>query len=432
MPLKLERTDERLTRRTGLILVNRFGDKVNLASTIDRAFREPGSNRGLEASEYVLTMAEMLIDGATCLEDVRLFDNDEAYKEMADVRHYPTSDAIGDWLRRHGGTDGETRLWNVIASLIQTMTGGSGLTLDIDGTLIEADKGDAQMTYKDFRGYHPLVGGSVELGLFVGSRFQHGNAVPQQDLVSFIHHCIGNAPGTFSTIRSDSAAYNHFVLNDCFKSGRRFSITADHDEAVLEAVRRIRQNAWKQGRNDDGTRADYQLAETIHTMNEGSHAFRLVVKRTQRHHQDDLFDGNYHYWIIATSIPEEEKDAQAIIDFHNQRGEFEKMIGEFKHHYGLDHLPCGQFSANSLYFTIGILAFTLVQLLKRHYFGHEWKKKSVRSLRYHWLHLPSRIVSHARYTIAKVATIPLIFEQLLRIYLQLCFAPLRGRRPAPP
>jgi len=36
MPLKLEQTDERLTRRTGLILVNRFGDKINLASKIDR------------------------------------------------------------------------------------------------------------------------------------------------------------------------------------------------------------------------------------------------------------------------------------------------------------------------------------------------------------------------------------------------------------
>jgi hypothetical protein len=301
MPLKLERTDERLTRRTGLILVNRFGDKINLASKVGRAFRVPGSNRGLEASEYVLTMAEMIIDGATCLEDVRLFENDEAYKEMADVRHYPTSDAIGDWLRRHGGSDGETRLWTVIASLIQTMTGGSGLTLDIDGTLIEADKGDAQMTYKDFRGYHPLVGGSVELGLFAGSRFQHGNAVPQEDLVSFIKQCMINLPGTFSTIRSDSAAYNHFVLNDCFANRRRFSITADHDEAVLASVRRIPQNAWKQGRNDDSTRADYQVAETIHTMNECTHAFRLVVKRTQRRHQDDLFDGNDHYWIIATN-----------------------------------------------------------------------------------------------------------------------------------
>ena len=184
MRLKLERTDERLTRRTGLILINRFGEKINLASAINRAFREPGSNRGFDASDYILALSGMIIDGATCLEDIRLFENDEAYKEMAEVRHYPSSDAIGDRLRRYGGTDGEALLWIVISSLIQTMTGGSGLTLDLDGTLIEADKGDAQLTYKGSRGYHPLVGGCTELGLFVGSRFQHGNATPHSPLAS--------------------------------------------------------------------------------------------------------------------------------------------------------------------------------------------------------------------------------------------------------
>ena len=147
------------------------------------------------------------------------------------------------------------------------------------------------------------------------------------------------------------------------------------------------------------------------------------VNRPRATTQHDLFDGAYKYWIISTNIPQKERDAQAIIHFHNGRGEFEKMIGELKAHYGLDHMPCGQFSANSLYFTIGILAFTLVQLLKRHYFGDEWKKKSVRSLRYYWLHVPSRIISHARYTIAKVAMARSYFEQLLSIYLRLCAAP---------
>jgi len=423
MRLKLERTDERLTRRTGLILINRFGEKVNLASSINRAFGEPGSNRGRDASDYVLALSEMIIDGATCLEDIRLFENDEAYKELADVRHYPSSDAIGDWLRRHGGTDGEKRLWTVISSLIQNITSPSGLVLDIDSTLIEADKGDAQPTYRGFRGYHPLVGGCTELGLFVGSRFQHGNAVTQEHLVSFIHECLTNAPGTFSTIRLDSIGFNQFVMNDCYDNKRCFSITADHDSAVMQAVREIPKNAWKQGHYVDGTRADYHVAETVHAFRACPHAFRLVVKRSRRHYQSDLFDGENHYWIIASNIPQEDKDAQAIIHFHEQRGLFEKMIGELKHNYGLDHLPCGQFSANSLYFTIGLLAFTLVQLLKRHYFGPDWKHKSVRSLRYYWLHLPSRIVSHARYTVAKVAAVPLVFEKLLSVYLQLCLAP---------
>jgi hypothetical protein len=355
-----------------------------------------------------------------------LFENDEAYKEMAEVKHYPTSDAIGDWLRRHGGPDGEQRLWTVISSLNQSgmAGGGSNHTLDIDGTLIEADKGDAAMTYKGFRGYHPLLGGCIEMGLFTGSLFQQGNLSPQEGLVDFITQCTKNVPGTFSTVRSDSAAYNYHVINYCFENNLRFSITADRDIAVMEAINKIPESDWIEGKNDDdGSPTGYQVAETLHSLVETTGDFRLVAKRTRRTHQHDLFDGPYTYWIIATNIPYKEKDTQAMIHFQNGRGQFEKMIGELKHHFGLDHMPCGQFDANGLYFTIGILAHTLVQLLKRDHFGADWKKKSVRSLRYYWLHVPSRIISHARYTIAKVAMSRVLFEQLLHIYLQLCLAP---------
>jgi hypothetical protein len=423
MPIKLEHTTERLTRRTGLVLVNRFGETVKLPAQINRAFPAPGSNRGLPPSDYVLTLVEMIIDGAVCLEDVRLFENDDAYSALTERDGYPSSDAIGDWLRRHGGPDGERRLWTVMNHLLNTMTSGSGLTLDIDGTIIEADKGDAAMSYKGIRGYHPLLGACTELGIFVGSRFQQGNAAPQEELVSFIHQCEHNLPGRFTTLRSDSAAYNSAVINDCFARGRRFTITADHDTAVMERIQKISRNAWKQGRNPDGAKADYHVAETVHTMDNTTDTFRLVVKRERRSHQADLFEGTYRYWIIATNFSEQEKSAQAVLDFHNERGEMERLIGELKHHYNLDHLPCGQFGANGLYFTIGLLAFTLVQLLMRHYFGAEWKRKSIRSLRYYWLHLPSRIVSHARYTIARVATSLARFEQLLAMYLRLLLAP---------
>ena len=423
MPLKLEHTEERLTRRAGLVLVDRFGKQLKLAAKIDHAFPTPGSNRGRSSSDYLLTLAEMLIDGAMHLEDVRAFHQDEAYKQMTEREDYPSSDAIGDWLRRYGAADGEGRLWSVLGELIEHIARGTELTLDIDGTIIEADKGDATWTYKELRGYYPLLGACTELGLFVGSRFQHGHASPQAELVSFVHECVANLPGRIRTIRSDSAGYNHHLMNDCFNNHRRFTITADHDAAVMEALSKIPKKAWKHGVLEDGKAADYDVAETLHIMQGSVEAFRLVIKRSERTTQSDLFEGNYHYWIIATNIPAHEMDANAIIEFHNKRGEMERLIGELKHHYNLDHLPCGQFHANALYFTIGILAFTLVQLLKRHYFGNDWAKRSIRSLRYYWLHIPARLVSHARYTVARIAINYALFQQLLRVYAQLSLAP---------
>lgn len=422
--LKLERTEERLTRRTGLVLVDRFGKKIDLANKIDRAFGRPGSNRGMAASDYVMTLVEMLIDGAMHLEDVKDFERDEAYKLMTGREHYPTSDALGDWLRRKGGKEceEEKKLMTVDAELINALTKERGKTLDVDASVIEADKGDAVYTYKEIRGYQPLLAACPEVGLFINSRFQHGNENTQGDIKSFIEESIRLVPGTIDTVRIDSVGYNHFVFNYCFEKHLKFTITADHDIAVMEKVRKIPESAWEKGKNEDGSNANYDIAETIHTMNNSKDSFRLVVKRSKRR-QVDLLDGEYFYWIVATNFSRDEKDTQAVIHFHEKRGEMERMIGELKNHYNMDHFPCGQFSANSLYFAIGVFTFNLVQLLKQHYFGSEWRTKTLRSLRYYWFHLPSRLVFHARYMIAKVATSLEPFKQLDEAYLKLANAP---------
>jgi hypothetical protein len=425
MALRLERTDERLTRRSGLVLIDRFGKRLDIAKRIDSVFPAPGSNRGFLPSVYVTTLLEMMIDGGSCLEDVRAFRDDAAYQAMTNRDHYPTSDALGDWLRRHGEHGGAAHIGQVNGELVRTMTVERDLTLDIDTTLIASDKGDAEVCYEGFRAYNPLVGICTELGLFVAARFQQGNVSPQSDLHSFIEQCTMILPSRITTVRSDSAAYNHDVMNFCFQHQLRFTITADHDAAVMAAIATIPQNAWKQGVSDDGSPASYKVAEVLHTMNQTHQSFRLVVKRTERYNQLDLFEA-YHYWIVATNIPASDKDTQAIITFHSDRGEMERLIGELKHHLHLDHLPCGQFSANSLYFSIGVLAFNLVQLLKRKHFGQQWKTRSISSLRYLWLHAPAKLISHARSLVARIALAKDLFDELNAAYLHIAYAPDSG------
>jgi hypothetical protein len=427
MTLKLENSEERLTSRTGLILANQFGQQLHLPGLIDEAFGRPGSNRGYTASDYCLSLAEMMIDGATGLEDIRAFEDDQAYKEMAEVFHYPSPDAIGDWLRRHGANGGEEKLWNALTFILrQSIPKNRNLVLDIDGTLIEADKGDALKTYKGFRGYHPVLLGSVEFGLFVSSHFLPGSAAPQAELAEFLQQCRTRFKDRFTAMRSDSAGYNSTFINYCYQEKIHFSITADLDPAVMTTIGEIPETAWKRGIDRRGIPEDYEVAETLHTMNDVAQAFRLVVKRTPKPDQQrDMFGVHhqYTYWIIATNLPINSYAAQAVIHFHEGRGAFEKMIGELKHYYGLRHLPCGQLEANSLYFTIGILAFTIIQLLKHHHFGAQWKNRSVVTLRYQWLHIPSRLITHARYTIIRLAMAPARFTEFSQVFLATLLAP---------
>jgi hypothetical protein len=421
--LKLEHSDDLLTHKTGLILLNEFWKKTNLSNRIDSSLGNPGSNRGFKSSVYVKTIVELILDGGEHLEDVKKLESDTGYKKLIGIQKYPTSDAIGDWLRRLGSEDGEKKLWEVNQYLTKSDDGHLGI-LDIDSSIIESNKGDGEKSYKGIVGYHPLIGMTVKNGLCVGSKFRYGNEQAGDKLDEFIKECEKNVKGEIKIIRSDSAGYQHKIINYCNQSGKYFSITADHDSSVKAAIQKIEKEQWKWGKNENGSRADWKVAETIHTMNKSKESFRLVIKRRKIHGQLTLFnEDGYAYWVIATSLPMEQYDSNAVILFHQGRGEMERLLGELKTNFSMEHMPCGQITANSLYFTIGILTYNIIQLMKNHVLGEYWKTKTLKTVRYRLFQLPSRIVRSSRYVIAKIVTAKEYFDNLVFAFNKLRFSP---------
>ena len=84
----------------------------------------------------------------------------------------------------------------------------------------------------------------------------------------------------------------------------------------------------------------YELAETVHCMNQTKKAFRLVIKREVRR-QGELFgkEGQYFYHAVATNWLEEEKNTQEVLAWHNQRGQAENFNKELKIGLGMERLP---------------------------------------------------------------------------------------------
>jgi len=67
-------------------------------------------------------------------------------------------------------------------------------TLDLDATAILAEKKEAEMTYKGFRGYIPIVGHLAENGLVIYAEFRQGNVAPSAKNLEFIKHCERQMP----------------------------------------------------------------------------------------------------------------------------------------------------------------------------------------------------------------------------------------------
>ena len=424
MKKHLEHSSELITAKAGLLVCDAFQKYIQLSELIDTTFPRPGSNRGFPHSKYITTLVQMFHDGASELEDVKELSEDKALQKMIDVNSYPTSDAIGDWLRRQGESKGEENLWKVMKGLFTTIP-GENFTLDIDAVIIESNKGDAAKTYKGITGYQPMLGIIAENNLTIFSEFRQGNRSPQEGIVNFIKECRENIGNRISYIRSDSAAFQKSVAKYITKENMYYSITARQNESILERINEIPEQAWSRGIDAEGIKTSYQVAEIDYAFIGKRKPSRLVVKRERKAgNQLDMFYSNqYRYWAIITNLPSETHSTNQVILTHQMRGQMEKSIGELKHQCSLDHLPCGQFGANAMYFTIGILAANLLQLIKRDTFFDNYIKSTIKSFRHKLIHLPARVIKHGRILLIKIVSSFEKFNLIQSAYLRYCLSP---------
>lgn len=424
MKKQLKHSPELITAKAGLLVCDAFQKYIQLPSLIDSTFPKPGSNRGFPHSKYVTTLLQMFHDGASQLEDVNELSEDKALQKMIDIDCYPTSDAIGDWLRRQGQSNGVENLWKVMKQLFVNMP-GKNFTLDIDATIIEANKGDGVKTYKGIVGYQPMLGIIAENNIAVFSEFRQGNSSPQEGIVRFIEKCQENTTNRISYLRSDSAAFQKAVVKYLVKEEKFYSITARNTESVLKRISEIPKEAWERGIDEQGLKTSYYLAEIDYAFIGKRKSSRLVVKRERKGPQLDLYEpSEYRYWSIITNLPSENYSTNQVILTHQMRGQMEKNIGELKHHCGLDHLPCGQFGANAMYFTIGILAANLLQLIKQDTFFEGYIKSSIKSFRHKLIHLPARVITHGRKLFIKIVSSVEKFNLIESAYLRYSLAPM--------
>lgn len=119
-------------------------------------------------------------------------------------------------------------------------------------------------------------------------------------------------------------------------------------------------------------------------MNATKVAFRLSITREERV-QHDLFEpapGPYAYHVVASNGPQEEKPANEVLPWHNQRGQAENFNKELKIGCGIEPLPCGDSGANAVFFRIGVLAYTLFIGFKRLACPAAWATQTIATVRW--------------------------------------------------
>jgi hypothetical protein len=199
----------------------------------------------------------------------------------------------------------------------------------------------------------------------------------------------------------DAEYYTNEVIDYLETKGVRWAVGVDKDSSVMEAITTISEKEWKPFKTQDGIKTDREIAETVHTTNKGTKAFRLIVLRWKER-QGDLFRETYCYHCIATGIIEE--STEEVVWRYNGRAHIENHIKEIKSGFGMDRMPSGDFRANGVHFAIGIMTYNLFIGQRLLTMPESWATKTIKSLRWLLLEVAGKLVDHSKRLILKVAT----------------------------
>ncbi len=401
---QLKKTSDIITSKSGLSIFHEAAMALGVGDSIKRNLLKPGSNRGFKPAEYIMPLTLMLCGGGKEMEDIREIKIDKGLRELCGFKRVPSADAVGQWIRKDGNLEGLRKVNEDFIRQVITRSGKDNFTVDTDATFIETGKECAEMTYKGFTAFSSLLSFIADIDLCVCDDYRNGakhagSGIEEQ--IIHTHQLLKSLGKNFKYFRSDSAAYKADVFNFCEDKKIIFTIAADQDKAVKEAIRAIPETAWKKLCDEDGNDTGRQYAETVHCMNKTKNAFTLIVQRWVNR-QPDLFEQDlWRHYIIATN--NYKKSSPEIIRFHNKRGNSENYNKEVKNGFGMEYAPSRILEANGVYFRLGMLAYNLTVAVKRLFLGDNWIKKTISTLRWQMIFVAGKVVKHGRQLYLKIA-----------------------------
>jgi len=398
--VKLDETDAAVTNFPGVVPLTQAAENLGLFEDLDRLLTSKQRDRGLANSAAVFDLMCIPLSGAERIDDLGQMRKDAGLTRLLG-RPVMAPSTAHDFLRRirYDGLEGLGQARRRMLRRMAKRTGTTTATLDCDASLFASSGKNARMSYKGERGYMPMLAFWEELGVVVHDDFRNGNASPGSEALQFLQETLAQLPSevTEVKVRSDSAWYQAGLLDFCEEHGYDFCIGADRDEAVQQAMMTIGEGAWQRINvpSDPGDTEEYVrewAAETVHTLNNSEHAYRLIVIRKERR-QDDLFEGPYTYHVLITNmdLPLEEQ-----IAWYRQRGQCENQIKELKWDFELRVLPSGDFFVNAVYLRIITLAYNLFVALKTLVLPEPYKILRLKTLLFRVLGLPALVTYHAR------------------------------------
>ena len=390
-----DRTDA--TAWGGVAAMYQLACAVGLVESLDEGVQVLKIHKPYHESDHIMSIALNVLAGGTCLEDLELRRQDQAFMNALGAGRIPDPTTAGDFTRRFGD---EAAVLNLMEAINAVRPGiWSALpakerrkaVIDTDGTLAPTTgerKEGMGLSYTGIWGYHPLVVSlaNTREALYLVNR--PGNSVSHEDAATYMDRAVALVRGSFKEVwlrgDTDFSLTTHFDRWCDEKVNFVFGFDAmpnlvDIAEGLEEQdwkplVRRAkhtpkgnrrqrRANVKERIVKEKGYKnirlKSEEAAEFSYRPGKCARDYRVVVVRKNlsvEKGEDVLFDDIRYFFYITNDT---KMSARQVVRFINGRCDHENDIEQLKNGIHAMRMPSGGLYSNGAYMVMAALAWNL-------------------------------------------------------------------------
>ena len=351
-----------LVANAGLLLVGTLVVRLELELLVNQLVRLVGRVGGALPGRKVLTLVHAIVAGGSHIDHAEVLRAGNTAGVLPHRVMAPST--LGTFLRSF--TFGHVRQLEAVVgeALARAWHLGAGpgdgrLVIDVDSTICEVEgsqKQGAAFGYTRVLGYHPILASRADTGEILQARMRKGSANTARGARRFLDELIARVRRAGATgeivVRVDSGFWSKDTIATLARLDVRYTMAVrTNSKGIAAAITAIDEAAWRAiDYTPDG---EAQVADTVYNGR------RLIVRRTRLTDRRQLkLWPDWRHFAFLTDL---DGDAIAVDRFHREHATVELDIRDLKEGGGLEHVPSGNFHANSAWLQCAVLAHNLIR-----------------------------------------------------------------------
>jgi len=397
--LRLSFTDTHLTHFGGMILLQRFCNKLKLRWLIQKYVKVDQRNADYLSSDLILSLLYVIMGGFRRINKTEILQYNGTFLSFIGLPQFPDQSTLRRFLKRLS-PKAIRQLVTLHDQLRSRLFGlpkpRFSLIFDLDSVILTV-YGKIQWARVGYnpkkhgrRSYHPLLCFEAHLQEFWHGSLRPGNAAASTGAVPFLKVCLAKAPKHIARsrirIRADSGFFGKRVIEFLDGLGCGYVIVAKEYPTIKARSRECRFKKLRGG---------WEVGEFRYKPHKWQKPHRFVVVRRPipkdpvEAKQLTLFkDRKYAYHVLVTNL---KTHPWRVWRFYAKRATIEKNIRELLYDYPLGKIPTDNWVANVAFFQMSLFAYNLVHWFRRLCLPKEYLHTTLDTIRSDFLVLPARL-----------------------------------------